>query len=140
MHRKFAAFVASLILWAVPAVQAQDFRAKLTVTVTDPSGMSVPAAKLELRSIQPRIGMAFKVTPKLVFRAGYGLYYTNFQSNGMMQSLGFSATSSLVNSLNEPLVQDAALAPVLRRLPIRDRAQFGDRRFLRGEPDRGVFG
>src|SRR5207302_6991880 len=38
--------------------------------------------------------------PKLIFRGGYGLYYTNFQSNGMMQTLGFSATTSLVNSLD----------------------------------------
>jgi hypothetical protein len=34
------------------------------------------------------------------FRGGYGLYYTNFQSNGMMQTLGFSSTTTLVNSLD----------------------------------------
>lgn len=49
---------------------------------------------------QPRFGMAFQITSKLVFRGGYGLYYTNFQSNAMDQTLGFSATTTLVNSLN----------------------------------------
>jgi hypothetical protein len=64
------------------------------------NGNMTTATQTDWNNIQPRVGMAFKITPKLVFRSGYGLYYTNFQSNAMMQLLGFSATSTLVNSLN----------------------------------------
>jgi hypothetical protein len=41
---------AALIALFAAAAGAQDFRAKLTVTVTDPAGMAVPSASLELRN------------------------------------------------------------------------------------------
>ena len=64
--------------------------------------------------IQPRFGFAFAATPSLVFRGGYGLFYTNFQSNDMLQDLGFSSNTSVnvspdggqtqyANVLNNPL-------------------------------------
>jgi hypothetical protein len=95
--------------------------------VTNPIGALIPAAQLalypnlanlkggigfagvngrtratltDINNIQPRIGFAYQINSKLVFRGGYGLYYTNFQSNGMMQTLGFSSTTTLVNSLD----------------------------------------
>src|SRR5579862_5020900 len=40
-----------LALLGAAAMEAQDFRAKLTVTVTDPSGAAVPGAALRLRNI-----------------------------------------------------------------------------------------
>jgi hypothetical protein len=64
------------------------------------NGQRTRATLSDLNNIQPRFGLAYQVTPKLVFRGGYGLYYTNFQSNGMMQTLGFSSTPHLVNSLD----------------------------------------
>lgn len=106
-------------------------------TVTNPIGALVPAARLEtypnlanlkggitfagvdgrrraalndMNNIQPRFGLAYQVKPRLVFRGGYGLYYTNFQSNGMMQTLGFSSTSTLVNSL------DGGMTPIANLL------------------------
>ena len=41
---------AALIALFAAVAGAQDFRAKLTVTVTDPAGMAVPSASLELRN------------------------------------------------------------------------------------------
>ena len=51
-------------------------------------------------NVQPRFGFAYAVNDKFVFRGGYGLFYTNFQSNGMFQQLGFSTNSNLVTSNN----------------------------------------
>ncbi len=64
--------------------------------------------------IQPRFGFAYAATPQLVFRGGYGLFYTNFQSNDILQDLGFSSTTNVnvspdnqhtqfPNVLNNPL-------------------------------------
>ena len=54
----------------------------------------------DYNNIQPRIGAAFQATPRLVLRGGYGLFYTNFQSNDMMQTLGFSSATNIITSLN----------------------------------------
>jgi hypothetical protein len=51
-------------------------------------------------NLQPRIGFAFAATDKLVVRGGYGLFYTNFQSNGMIQQSGFSTNTPLTVSNN----------------------------------------
>ena len=64
------------------------------------NGSRTRATLSDMNNIQPRFGLAYQISPKLVFRGGYGLYYTNFQSNGMMQTLGFSSTTTLVNSLD----------------------------------------
>lgn len=64
------------------------------------NGNRTRATTTDINNIQPRFGMAYRITDRLVFRGGYGLYYTNFQSNGMMQTLGFSSTTTLVNSNN----------------------------------------
>lgn len=60
----------------------------------------------DTNNIQPRIGFAFLAHPKLVFRGGYGLFYTNFQSNDIMQNLGFSRTTS------EAVSNDGGITPV----------------------------
>ncbi len=51
-------------------------------------------------NFQPRFGFAYAPSERLVIRGGYGLFYTNFQSNGMFQQLGFSTNSNLVTSNN----------------------------------------
>jgi hypothetical protein len=49
-------------------------------------------------NIQPRVGFAWQPLNRLVVRGGYGLFYTNFQNNGMIQQLGFSSNTPLVTS------------------------------------------
>ncbi len=49
-------------------------------------------------NIQPRFGFAWQPIDALVIRGGYGLFYTNFQSNGMMNQLGFSSNTPLVDT------------------------------------------
>jgi len=49
-------------------------------------------------NIQPRVGFAWQPMSRLVVRGGYGLFYTNFQNNGMIQQLGFSSNTPLVTS------------------------------------------
>jgi hypothetical protein len=51
-------------------------------------------------NIQPRFGFAWQAIDRLVVRGGYGLFYTNFQSNTMLQQLGYSSNSPLVASNN----------------------------------------
>lgn len=63
-------------------------------------GARTRATLTDLNNIQPRFGLAYQLRPRLVFRGGYGLYYTNFQGNNMMQSVGFAKTTPLVTSLD----------------------------------------
>jgi len=88
----------------IPAarVAANPALGKLTggILFAGVNGNRTRALLTDTNNFQPRFGLAYQVTPKLVFRGGYGLYYTNFQSNAMDQTLGFSATTTLVNSLD----------------------------------------
>lgn len=51
-------------------------------------------------NIQPRFGFAWQPMNRLVVRGGYGLFYTNFQTNGMMNQRGFSSNTPLVDTLD----------------------------------------
>jgi hypothetical protein len=64
------------------------------------NGASSSPVATVYHNVQPRVGFAYSPTDRLVIRGGYGLFYTNFQSNGMFQQLGFSTNSNLVTSNN----------------------------------------
>lgn len=86
-----------------PAMLAQYPRfANLTgaILFAGVSGNRRGATTADLNNVQPRIGAAYQIAPKLVARGGYGLYYTNFQANAMMQTLGFSNTTDMVATLD----------------------------------------
>jgi hypothetical protein len=51
-----------------------------------------------LTNWQPRVGFAWAITPKTVFRAGFGIYYS--YGNLGTTNTGFSQTTSYVESLN----------------------------------------
>jgi hypothetical protein len=61
----------------------------------------------------PRVGFAYQVTPKLVARAGFGLFYNGFENRGYFPNLGenypfqfqfnFQSASNASNSIN-PIV------------------------------------
>ena len=58
----------------------------------------------------PRIGFAYQVTPKLVARGGFGLFYNGFENRGYFPNLGenypfqfqfnFQSASNASNSIN----------------------------------------
>ncbi|MBN8729984.1 MAG: TonB-dependent receptor [Acidobacteria bacterium] len=54
----------------------------------------------DLNNWQPRIGAAYSINDKLVVRGGYGLYFMN-PNNNFLQTIGFSTSTPLVNSLDE---------------------------------------
>jgi hypothetical protein len=59
-------------------------------------------AKLDKNNIQPRIGAAYQITPNIVARGGWGLYYlnpNNHWANGDVFQ-GFDLNTPLVNSLD----------------------------------------
>ena len=63
------------------------------------NGQPRAAADTYLRAIQPRFGLAYRLTEKLVLRGGWGRYYLN-PSNSYIQSVGFSTSTPLVTSLD----------------------------------------
>jgi hypothetical protein len=63
------------------------------------NGVDRLAAKTDWNNIQPRIGFAYLITPKLVMRGGWGLYFVN-PNNDYLQFNGFEITTDVVNSLD----------------------------------------
>ncbi len=74
------------------------------------------------RNFAPRIGLAWQIHPRLVFRSGYGLFFAGGSSfgGGTGAATGFSATTAMVSSLDgvTPLNRltdpfpDGLLAPI----------------------------
>jgi hypothetical protein len=70
--------------------------------------------------VAPRVGFAYAITPKLVARGGFGLYYArNFLPYGGIPSPGFSSTTAWTSSVNgytvtQPLAQafSGGLTPI----------------------------
>lgn len=52
---------------------------------------------LDLTGLQPRFGLAYQITPKLVMRGGWGRYMIN-PNNDNQRTDGYSITTSLINS------------------------------------------
>ena len=73
---------------------------KGALTFAGVGGQSAHPFATDYHDIQPRIGVAYKVSDRLVIRGGYGRFYTNFQDNGMLQNIGFSASTPLVTANN----------------------------------------
>ena len=59
-------------------------------------------------NFQPRIGVAYRVSPKLVLRGGYGLSYLGQSASG--QPVGFSRQTPLVSSLDNGLTPAVSLS------------------------------
>jgi hypothetical protein len=72
------------------------------------SGDSPLAFDPHKAQVQPRAGVAYRVTSKLVFRGGYGLSYLGQNSNG--GAVGFSQQTPLVASLDNGLTPAVTLS------------------------------
>lgn len=65
----------------------------------------------------PRVGFAYQVSPKLVARAGFGIFYNGFENRGFSPNLGenypfqFNFTFNSPNDAN-PILNSAGNAPV----------------------------
>ena len=59
-------------------------------------------------NFQPRVGVAYQVTQKLVFRGGYGLSYLGQSANG--QTYGYARTTPLVSSTDSNLTPAVTLS------------------------------
>jgi hypothetical protein len=71
-------------------------------------GLSNYAFEPHRANFQPRIGVAYRMMPKLVFRGGYALSYLGQNSNG--PQTGYSQTTSLVSSLDGNLKPAVSLS------------------------------
>jgi len=63
------------------------------------NGADRRAGNLDWTAIQPRIGFAYQLTSKMVWRGGFGKYYLN-PNNDYIQSAGFSVTTPVTGSLD----------------------------------------
>jgi hypothetical protein len=60
-------------------------------------GVGTRSANTDYNNFQPRVGVAFQLTPKVVIRTGWGIAYLN-PSNNDLQLQGFSQSTPLVVS------------------------------------------
>jgi hypothetical protein len=74
-----------------------------------PRGQTDP----QWRSFAPRIGIAYQLNPRMVVRAGYGIFYagTTTQGRGTAASPGFSLATPMVTSLDGIRPQDLLSNP-----------------------------
>lgn len=67
--------------------------------------------KTNWRDFGPRVGFAYAVTPKLVFRGGFGMYYARNYENGQGPNPGYSTQTSWTSSadgitVTQPFAQE----------------------------------
>jgi hypothetical protein len=87
----------------------------IKLAVTDAYGQGL--GNSQKSNFAPRVGLAYQVTPKLVARAGFGLFYNGFENRGFSPNLGenypfqFNFTFTSPNDAN-PILNSAGTAPV----------------------------
>ncbi len=81
----------------IPEIPASSFSVKGGLLFPTESNRGFWDA--DTNNFQPRIGVAYQVTDKLVLRGGWGVYMVPFVIDGVQQP-GFSQSTSLVPSLN----------------------------------------
>ena len=60
-------------------------------------------AARDLNNFQPRVGLAWQITPKLVFRSSFGLIHQDLMTNGLNQNFEeYFATASLQAPVGDP--------------------------------------
>ena len=64
------------------------------------NGADRRAANIDWTAIQPRVGFAYQLTSKIVWRGGWGKYYVN-PNNDYVQPTAFSTTTPVVGSLDD---------------------------------------
>lgn len=89
---------------AAPPVQAPGLNLKGGLKFVGVNGASRFQGTPDRNNLGPRVGFAYKLTPKTVLRGGGGIFYSSTTGNGTgsagFGSTGFSAVSNQVVSLN----------------------------------------
>jgi hypothetical protein len=99
-----AAVRAAYALNPLAEVPASQFNVKGGLTFAGVNGQPEGLYATPKNNFMPRVGAAFKLSDKTVFRGGYGMFYGFLgQRRGDVIQSGFSSTTSLVPSLNNGL-------------------------------------
>ncbi len=69
------------------------------LTFAGVNGLGQDPFPVQKNAIQPRVGLAYQLRDRLVFRAGFGQYYSD-PNNDFQRTSGFSTSTSIVNSLD----------------------------------------
>jgi hypothetical protein len=89
---------------AVPPVQAPGLNLKGGLAFVGVNGASRFQGTPDRNNLGPRVGFAYKLSPKTVLRAGGGIFYSSTTGNGTgsagFGSTGFTAVSNQVVSLD----------------------------------------
>ena len=80
------------------APQAPGMNLKGTIGFAAWNGAPRGSFNTDRNNIQPRVGVAYSVTPKLLIRGGYGLYFLGQNELGALQ--GFSQRTALIPSVD----------------------------------------
>ncbi len=103
LNRGFNPAAASPLVAQIPAemlAQYPDLRnLKGGLEFAGVGGRPRVVSKRDMDNWQPRIGVAYQITSKLVMRGGYGVNYLN-PNNNHLQTTGFSTSTPIVNSLD----------------------------------------
>ncbi len=103
LNRGFNAAVASPVAGQIPADMLTQYPAlrnlKGGLEFAGVGGQPIVVSKKDFNNFQPRIGVAYQITSKLVMRSGYGVNYLN-PNNNYLQTAGFSHSTPVVTSLD----------------------------------------
>ena len=92
-----AAKISPAMLAIYPALR--DLRGGLRFAGVD--GNRRVGTEASLTTFQPRVGVAYRLSEKMVLRGGYGMFYANWPTTDYSQTQGFSTSTALVTTLDE---------------------------------------
>jgi hypothetical protein len=94
-----------------PEIRPEEFRVLGGLTWVNTGGMGRSPFRGEKNNFMPRIGLAFRITPKTTLRTGYGIFYSSIgASNTLALQTGFSQSTPIQASLDNGLTYVARTA------------------------------
>lgn len=95
----------------IPEIPPDQFRVLGGLTFVNVNGNGRTYWQGEKNNFMPRIGLAWQLTPRTVFRGGYGIFYDTIGVNKTDSiQTGFSQTTPIQASLDSGLTYQATLA------------------------------
>ena len=112
----------------IPQIPAAQFRVRGGLTYPGVNGQSNLLWNYNKKNFMPRISFAYSITPRPVFRGGYGIYFEpiGVPNQDVIQT-GFSQTTNAESdSRQRPALHRDPGQPVPERLPSAARAPPAD--------------